>query len=145
MNAETQETLALFNHGLNCAQTVLSIFCEKYGVSKELACRLANGLGSGVRCGETCGAVLGSLLVVGMKYGQHTPDDLETKGYCNTKAEEFINAFRDANGSIICRELLGCDISTKEGLSYAEEHDLYRTICLDKVKSAVLLLEELGY
>lgn len=145
MDTATQDTVALFNRGLNCAQTVLSFFCEKYGVSKELAYKLANGLGSGVRSGEVCGAVLGAVIVVGLKHGQHTPDDLETKGYCNGKTDEFLNAFRSANGSIICRELLGCNISTKKGLDYAERHDLYNTICLEKVKNAILLLEELGY
>jgi C_GCAxxG_C_C family probable redox protein len=123
----------------------VSIFCEKYGVSREVAYRIANGMGSGVRSGEVCGAVLGALLVIGLKYGQHAPDDFETKGYCNAKAEEFLDTFRRENGSIICRALLGCDISTQEGLSYAAEHDLYRTVCMEKVKGAVALLEKLGY
>ncbi len=145
MDAATQETIALFNNGLNCAQTVLSVFCEKYGLSKELAYKIANGLGSGFRSDEVCGVVSGAVIVAGLKHGQHAPDDFETKGYCNAKTEEFINAFRSANGSIICRELLSCNISTKEGLDYAKRQDLFNTICLEKVNNAILLLEELGY
>lgn len=145
MDAAAQQILAKFNKGLNCAQTVLAIFCEKYGVSRELAYRLANGLGSGVRSGEVCGAVSGAVLVIGLKYGQHAPDDLETKGYCNAKTEEFLQAFRAKNGSIVCRDLLGYDISTEEGLRAAQGKGLFETTCVEKIKSAITLLDELGY
>lgn len=145
MDAAAQHILATFNHGLNCAQTVLAIFAEKYGLNKELAYRLANGLGSGVRSGDVCGAVSGAVLVIGLKYGQHAPDDLQTKANCNAKTDEFIRMFCSANGSIVCRELLGCDISTPEGLQTAQDKHLFETTCVEKIMNAITLLEDLGY
>jgi C_GCAxxG_C_C family probable redox protein len=145
MKTAAAEALAYFNNGLNCAQTVLSAFCEEYGLSKEFAYRLANGLGSGCRSGEVCGALTGAILVIGLKYGQNTIDDLEAKMSCHTKIEEFIRSFQQQNGSIICRDLLGCDVSTKEGLEAAKEKNLFSTICVEKIKNAITMLEDLGY
>ena len=145
MRKTAQETLPLFNNGLNCAQTVLSCFCEDYGLNRQTACKLANGFGNGVHSGDVCGAVAGAVMVIGLKYGQVTPDDVQAKAECNEKTQEFLNEFRDENGSILCRDLLGIDCSTKEGHALAKQRDLYNTVCREKIKSAVQLLEELGY
>lgn len=145
MKTTAVEALAYFNNGLNCAQAVLSAFCETYGLSKEFAYRLANGLGSGFRAGEVCGAVSGAILVIGLKHGQNSLDDFEAKKNCNTNTEEFIHLYQSINGSIICRELLGCDVSTKAGMEMALEKNLYNTVCADKIKNAINLLEDLGY
>lgn len=145
MKTAALEALTYFNNGLNCAQTVLSAFCDTYGLSKDLAYRLANGLGSGFRSGEVCGAVSGAVLVIGLKHGQNTLCDLEAKKNCHAKTEEFINLYQIKNGSIICRDLLGCDVSTKEGMEMANDKNLYNTICVEKIKNAITMLEELGY
>jgi len=145
MRLTSKEALSYFNKGLNCAQAVLSAFCEEYGLSRETAYRIAGGLGSGMRSGEICGAVSGAVLVIGLKYGQKTYSDFESKKTCYEKTEEFLKKYGDANGSIICRDLLGCDISTDEGRKTANAKDLYNTVCVEKIKSALTLLEELGY
>ncbi|MEI6101092.1 MAG: C-GCAxxG-C-C family protein [Eubacteriales bacterium] len=145
MDSTASEALAAFNNGLNCAQTVLSAYCEKYGMDKETAYKIAGGLGGGFRSGEICGAVSGAVLVIGLKYGQNIPEDKLAKAECYVKTEEFIDAFRQMNGSAICRELLGCDISTSGGRDIAMEKDLFNTVCADLVKNAILLLEDLGY
>lgn len=145
MKAKAVEALAEFHKGLNCAQTVLYAFCEQYGLCREFACKLANGLGGGVRSGEICGAVTGAALVVGLKHGQKNIEDLETKKDCNAKTAEFIKLFRSQNGSIICRDILGCDISTKEGMQTANDKNLFYTVCAEKVRNAIILLEDLGY
>jgi C_GCAxxG_C_C family probable redox protein len=145
MTEQSEKALKLFNNGLNCAQAVLYAYCEKYGMSMEMALRLAGGLGSGVRSGDVCGAVSGAVLVAGLKHGQRAPEDLQAKQACYQKTEEFLGAFRGANGSIRCRDLLGCDLSTPEGRKQAKDQNLFGTICTEKVKSALQLLEELGY
>ena len=145
MRSNAKEALSDFNKGLNCAQTVLSAFCEGYGLSRETAYRIAGGLGGGMRSGEICGAVSGAVLVIGLKHGQETKDGGEAKKNCNEKTEEFLKKYREANGSIICRDLLGCDVSTDEGRKTAVAKDLYNTVCVEKIKSAITLLEELGY
>lgn len=145
MTRDAQEAMAYFNNGLNCAQAVLSAYCEKYGLDKKTAYRIAGGLGGGFRAGEICGAVSGAVLVIGLKYGQSKPEDANAKADCYQKTEEFINAYRSLHGSVICRELLGCDISTKEGRETAQEKNLFGTVCVEKVQKAIELLEEMGY
>lgn len=145
MTGNSEKAFAYFNNGLNCAQTVLLAFSEKYGLSEELALKMTSGLGSGFRAGDICGAVSGAVLVVGLKYGQKSPDDLQAKQLCYAKTEEFTAAFRSCNGSICCRDILGCDLSTPGGREQAQKENLFNTVCKEKVKSAIDLLEELGY
>lgn len=134
-----------FDKGFNCAQSVFATFCRKYNLEEEMALKISGGLGSGLRFGEVCGAVSGAILVIGLKYGHSHSDKLEEKMLCNTKTEEFINAFRKQNDSIICKEILGCDISTEEGRKQALKNNLFTTLCKEKVLNSVKLLEELGY
>lgn len=144
---QTKQELAveLSNRGFNCAQSVLGVFCEKYCVNKETALKMASGLGSGFRSGEICGAVSGAILVIGLKYGQFIAEDKSSKLYCNAKTVEFLNIFKMKNRSCLCREILGCNVSTIEGQKQAQEKNLFKTVCVDMVKSAVAILEELGY
>lgn len=145
MKKAAEQALAHFNHGYNCAQTVLSAFNQKYGLDDEAAARITGGLGGGFRSGEICGAVSGAVLVIGLKYGQKEPSDAQAKQNCNLKTEEFIEAFRARKGAICCRDVLGCDLSKPGGREWAAKLNLFDTVCADAVKSAILLLEELGY
>lgn len=72
-----------------------------------------------MRKGEVCGACTGALMALGMKFGHYDESDAESKTKANEMTVKFLEEFRKANGSYICRELLGCDIATKEGAAYA--------------------------
>ena len=145
MQTKQDSAVELFNSGFNCAQSVFAVFCEKYGMNKETALKTASGLGSGFRSGEICGAASGAVLVIGLKYGQYITGDKDSKLNCNKKTEEFLSDFRMKNRSCVCREILGCDISTPEGRKQAQDMNLFKTVCVDMVKSAVSILEESGY
>jgi C_GCAxxG_C_C family probable redox protein len=145
MGAKSEQAVQLFRNGFNCSQSVLAVFCEKYGLSSELALKAACGFGGGMRCGEICGAVSGAVLVIGLKYGQYSADDQESKKTCYSETVKFTSLFKETNGSIICHDLLGCDISTEKGMKEAQSKGLFTTTCIDMVVSAVNLLESLGY
>ncbi len=55
--------------------------------------------------------------------------------------KEFVDRFKSRNGSIICRELLGCDISTPEGMNLAKEKKLIETRCSKFVQDAADSIE----
>jgi len=139
------QAASYFANNLNCAQSVFGAFCEKYGLDTKTAFRIASGFGAGLRKAEVCGAVSGAVMVIGLKYGQKGPEDLDAKKLCNEKTLEFMNAFREKYGEVTCRGILGCDISTPEGSQKAREDNLFKTICEQKVRESVKLLEELGY
>lgn len=61
----------------------------------------------------------------------------------NEMTDRFLERFKTANGSYICNDILGCDISTPEGAAFAKSHGLFTTTCCDMVASAVRILEEL--
>ena len=72
------------------------------------------------------------------------PDDTQRKSIdAYPKAAEFIDRFKEKNASYVCREMLGCDISSEEGMLYARENDLFMDICPQMVESAVDILEEM--
>lgn len=51
----------------NCAQAILSTYCEAFGLERNLALRLAQGFGGGMaHMGKTCGAVTGAYMVLGL-------------------------------------------------------------------------------
>jgi C_GCAxxG_C_C family probable redox protein len=105
--------------------------------------RLAAGFAGGMRCGETCGAVTGAFMVLGLR---HSAEDCATQpGRAETygRVVEFADRFRQRNGALSCRELLGCDISTPEGLAQAKEQGLFRTTCVQMVQDAAEILEEM--
>lgn len=145
MKTRAEKAAELFNSGFNCAQSVLTVFSEKYGVSNETALKMSCGLGGGCRFGEICGAVSGAVLVIGLKYGQSNAEDKVSKSICYEKTVEFINEFKAANDFIVCRDILGCDISVKEEYERAQNRRLFDTLCVAMVKSAVEILVNLGY
>ena len=127
-----------FSKGFYCSQSVIGSFCEKYDMETDVAFRISCGLNSGCRGAEICGAVSGAILVIGLKHG-------DSKQTCNSKTEEFIEAFKDKHGEITCRGLLGCDISTTKGKAEFKIKNLAKSTCMNMVKSAAQILEDFGY
>lgn len=98
----------LFAQGCNCAQSVVVAFCDVTGLEPDYAARLSSSFGGGMgRLREVCGAVSGMLLVVGLLYGydQPGPEDIHKKEHY-ALVQALAGEFRDAFGTIICRELL---------------------------------------
>jgi len=143
MGDKKEMAAAKFAGGFNCAASVLLAFCEDYDLDEETAARIACGFGGGCAIAELCGAAAGGVLTIGLKYGQEAIEDVAAKANTHVHVAHFLELFRKENKSLICRELLGCDLTTDEGYAvYLTRRD---TICPVMVKSAVGILEELGY
>ena len=138
-----EKALLYFQDKFHCSQSVLAAYAEEIALTEEQALKIAYCLNSGMRKGEVCGACSGALLVLGMKYGQCKQDDLDSRTLANQKTVEFMEQFKKENGSYICNELLGCDISNAEGAQYAMEHDCFTEVCPKMVASAVKILEDI--
>lgn len=129
--------------GYNCSQSVLGVFCEELGLPKEVAMKVASGFGAGMRCAQTCGAVTGALMALGLKYGQTEAEDQETKMAMNQKVTDFHNQFKLKRNTIVCKELLGHDMTTPEGKSQIIEKGLARSVCDQLILEAVEIVEEM--
>jgi C_GCAxxG_C_C family probable redox protein len=55
----------------------------------------------------------------------------------------FMHTFEERNGSTVCRELLGCDISTPEGLAKARQEGLFQSRCTKFICDAVEIVESM--
>lgn len=133
----------LFRDGFNCSQAVLSVFAGDMDIEVETALKIACAFGGGMRLGNTCGAVTGALMVIGLKYGKSKAEDNEARDRTYALAKEFQAAFSKIRGSIICRDLLGYDLSTPEGYEAARENLAFIKICPGLVRDAVEILEEI--
>ena len=132
-----------FKKGFNCSQAVLGSYCEQFGLDCEQAFKVATGFGGGMRMAETCGAVTGALMVLGLKYGNITAEDKEAKAKTYERIVEYTNRFKARNGSVVCKKLLGCDISRPDGMKKAQEDGLFDSICPKMVRDASEILEEM--
>ena len=140
----SEKAVELFASGQNCAQAVLVAFSEGTALDPALAAKLAGGFGGGMgRMAGTCGAVTGAFLVLGLHRGSVSADDKAGKENTYRLVREFAVRFQARNGSIACRDLLGCDIGTTTGLETAKAKGVFRTICPKLVRDAAEVLEEM--
>ena len=136
--------LSYFEEDFSCSQAVLSAYGPQFGLDREMALKVAGAFGGGMgRLGETCGAVTGAFMVIGLKYGKTRTEDEQTKDQAYRLVQEFAHEFKSRNESIVCRELLGCDISTAEGLSAARQKGLFAVLCPKFVQDAAEILDQL--
>lgn len=131
-----EEAVQLFEEGYVCSQAVFAAFSEDYGLPKNQALKIGACFGSGMRKGEVCGACTGALMALGLKYGD---EKVKSDEVCN----KFLDLFKEENGSIICRDLLNCDISTEDGVKYALDNNLFKEFCPKMVESAAKIVEEI--
>lgn len=105
--AARQKAQELFHSGYTCAQAVAGAFAAKLGYDEATVLRLAQPFGGGMcRMREVCGTVSGMMMAVGMIEGSDTTDKA-AKDTVYTDGQKLATTFREQNGSIICRELLG--------------------------------------
>ena len=57
--------------------------------------------------------------------------------------DKMMDRFAQVCGSYLCNDLLGCDISTNEGVKYARENRLFTEFCPEMVANAVDVLEQI--
>lgn len=144
MATRTDDAVRMFEEGYNCAQSVLGAFAPGLGIERATALRVASGFGGGMgRLAGTCGAVSGAVMALGLAHGSGTAPDAEAKERAYAKVRELVAAFRERHGSILCRDLLGCDLSTPEGFQRAHDQGLTRQVCPRFLRDAGELLERL--
>jgi C_GCAxxG_C_C family probable redox protein len=145
MSEKSKQAAETFRNGFNCSQSVLSVFAQDFGLTKDSCLRLASPFGSGIaRMQQTCGAVTGALMVIGLKYGKGKNGTEEDKTHAYKLSEQFIAEFRKQHNTICCLELLdGLDMNTPEGKAEIQERELFRNNCSKYVKFAVEITESI--
>ena len=141
--SKVQDAVSAFGSGFNCSQAIVRTYGPDYGLSALDSARVSCGFGGGMRRGDTCGAVTGALMVLGLRYGPQDVSDTSAKAGVCSKVTEFQSRFESRCDSVICRDLLGCDISTPEGMEHAASNNLCKTVCPRMVRVAAEILEDM--
>lgn len=133
-----------FLDGYNCAQAVIYSACDDIGLDKHTALKISCGLGAGLgREQEVCGAVTGGVLAIGFKYGRGENEEKQKTEDTYTQTRQFIHDFKDRHGTLLCRELLDCDLTTLEGREQFKEKELLKKTCAKCVETAALLIKNI--
>ena len=132
-----------FSNNFNCSQAVFTTFATEEGIDEELALKIATQFGGGARKGEMCGAVSGALMALGLKYGHCHAENAQEKKKAYQIAEDFMNRFIEKKGTVVCRELLGYDISKPEDMEKIKELNLFETTCPEMIRCATEIVDEM--
>ncbi len=102
-----------FMEGYNCSQSVFMAYADMFGMEQEMAAKISASFGGGVgRLREVCGTVSGMALCASFISPCTVPDNkVKMENY--KVVQELAAAFREQNGSIVCRELLGLAAAQK--------------------------------
>jgi C_GCAxxG_C_C family probable redox protein len=140
-----EKAVELFRQQFNCSQAVFTAYRKVSVLDEESALKLSTVLGAGVACtgSELCGAVSGALLAISMHYGRGDIQSFEAKIKTYELANRFMADFKSKMGSCTCESILGLNIGIPVNLERAKELKLFETRCLDSVKAASDILEEL--
>ncbi len=139
--AEATERIA--SSHMNCAQAVLTAFCEELGLGKSTALKIALPFGAGMgRTDGICGAVTGAYIVLGLRpYEGLTAVEKKEKVYALVR--EFNRRFKAVHRSIGCSDLLGYNLGIPEEMASAKDKGLIGNVCPGLVADAVSILETL--
>lgn len=132
--------LKLHDEGYNCAQAVLSVFADDWGISPAAACKISSCFGGGMRMGATCGALTGALMALGLAKGfsEYSPEAKATTEYHTSL---LIHSWIEQFGVTDCREILGVDVRDPKARQKAKEQGVFAAHCPNCISSAVMLLE----
>ena len=144
MTDYSEKAMDLFKQGYNCSQSVVLAFCDKTGLEPETALKMSSSFGGGMgRLREVCGAVTGMFMVAGMLYGYSDPEDNASKTEHYKLIQEFADKFKQENGSIICRELLGLGEGADKPVPELRTQEYYKKRpCAELVGCAAKIMEE---
>jgi C_GCAxxG_C_C family probable redox protein len=138
---------SFFEQGYNCCQSTVLAFAEDIGLPDETALRLASAFGGGMgKLREVCGALTGAFMVIGMKKGYINPDADDQKAEEYALVQEIAESFKQKNGSILCRDLIGEDYKPGDATPGKRTQSYYESRpCAALIEDAVRILEEKLY
>ncbi len=135
---------ALFNEGYNCAQSVALAYADITPLDEQMVATVTASFGGGLgRLREVCGAVSGMAFVASFISPCPTATDAIAKKQNYALVQEFAEKFRQQNGSIVCRSLLGLDRPKDDPTPSPRTEEYYKKRpCAEYVYDAALIVGE---
>ena len=131
-----------FHEGYNCAQSVALAFADITPLDEQMVATITASFGGGMgRLREVCGAVSGMAFVASFISPCPTADNDKAKKANYALVQEFAEQFRQQNGSVICRSLLGLDRPKDEPTPSPRTAEYYqKRPCAEYVYDAALIV-----
>lgn len=101
---------------LNCAETVIDAFNKNF--NEKIPVSLGSGMGSGATVGSLCGAINAAILIIGMKHGRNSLDEVNN---ARSLTNKLLKNIREKYSSEICVNLKKTGVSCHEIVEYAYE------------------------
>lgn len=138
-----EKAMQSFLDGYNCSQCMMLAFEDLLTIDLDTALKIASPFGGGMgRLREVCGSVSGMFLVLSFIHGYCDPQDTTGKKELYAHVQELAKRYEKANGSIICRDLLGLTVQHDSAEPAERTPEYYASRpCALKVGSAVEILE----
>ena len=111
-----------------------------------MALRLSSSFGGGMgRMREVCGALSGAFLAAGVLWGSYDPTDAAAKKAHYARIQQIAAEFREENGDILCRNILGLKTAGPDDPTPAARTREYYASrsCGDCVASAAAILQRM--
>ena len=140
MNESRKEkAIRLFTERYNCAQSIMLAYCDLVDMPEELAFKLSSGFeGDIAKLGKTCGVINASVMLLSLRYGESTKEDIDSKNKRREIIRNFVNEFMDNHKKgINCTDIL----TEEEGMTYT----MHSEKCLRTVTEVCDLLEKYMY
>lgn len=133
-----------FLSGYNCTQAVALAFSDLLDMDQSMLLRMSSSFGGGMgRLREVCGTVSGMFLVAGILYGYEDPKAFEEKAEHYGRIQELAARFREKQGSIVCRELLGLSVKRDDPVPEQRTPEYYqKRPCPQLAGLAATILEQ---
>ena len=144
INAEERALRAkeFFNRGYNCAQAVALAYADITALDERTVATITASFGGGMgRLREVCGAVSGMSFLASFISPCPTAEDGEAKKANYALVQKFAEEFRQQNGNIVCRSLLGLDRPKDEPTPSPRTAEYYqKRPCAEYVYDAALIV-----
>ena len=102
-----QSALDYYDRGYSCSQSIVLAFSDLFDLDPKHAALISSGFGGGMgRLRRTCGALTGAYMILGLKYGNHTPEDNESKLDGYRAVRKLTEQFEAIHSTSACKELL---------------------------------------
>jgi C_GCAxxG_C_C family probable redox protein len=129
MNRVEKTVDLMKNGGLSCSQAIMTAFGEFFGMDPETAKMLGRPLSGGIgHQGLTCGYLTGAVLVLALAL--NNKDERQARKDLDKAIRDLFVRFKERHGgATMCKELLGADMTTEEGVKKILEEKLPAKLC----------------
>lgn len=136
-----EKAVSRFKEGYVCSESILMTFAEAQGIKCKQIPKIATGFAGGIgRGGFLCGALTGAVMALSLKYGRNKPNETEAYEKCLAKCQELCKQFKSICGSIYCRDLTQCDLTTIEGRLKFKGQQIREKVCTKIVENSMRIL-----